>query len=228
MNNKSALGIIFRIPEYGKVKKRLAGEIGDEEALKAYKAMLYATIENVMKIEGVDIYGFYDGCNIDRLIMPDKIMCIPQYGGDLGERMLNAIQWLFEKGYTRIGLIGADSPDLPSSFITRAFSELDSRELVIGPSGDGGYYLIGMKSPLKALFKYIKWGSPGVFKDTISLADNERIKYFVLPEWYDIDSADTLKRWRLLYHPPAHQPEGVWRNYNSDKKDTDNLVLSNM
>ncbi len=196
MNNKSALGIMFRIPEYGKVKKRLAAQIGLDMALKTYAAMLYETIDNISKLTDIDIYGFYEGLASTQNDIFKKFQPMPQKGKDLGEKMLNAVQWLFEKGYNKIVLIGADSPDLPIYYIRDAFSKLNHHELVIGPAGDGGYYLIGMNKPLNNIFKDIQWGSSNVMKDTISIAKNEGIRYFLLPEWYDIDDAENLRKWK--------------------------------
>jgi glycosyltransferase A (GT-A) superfamily protein (DUF2064 family) len=156
--NKSVLGIMFRIPQYGKVKKRLAAQIG-----------------NVL----------------------ESIQSMPQQGKDLGEKMFNAILRLHKNGYEKIVLLGADSPDLPLSFIELAFSKLDSHELIISPSEDGGYYLVGMKRTIKSLFNDIIWGSGNVLRDTITKAKNKGISCFLLQYWYDIDTLDDLNRWRL-------------------------------
>lgn len=201
--NKSALGVFFKIPAPGKVKKRLAVEIGEDSALKAYKSMLKATIKNISVLQGIDIYGFYDGILKDNTFM--KIFpLIPQEGRDLGERMSNAITLLLNSGYKKVSLIGADSPDLPVSFIKEAFIKLDSFDLVIGPSEDGGYYLIGMNKPFDDIFKNIKWGYNNVFKDTISIANNAGIRYFLLSEWYDIDDNTHFKKWKdSIAYPEA-------------------------
>ena len=235
MPTKSALGIFFRIPTHGKVKKRLATEIGDGAALKAYESMLEATIRNVSRLQGIELYGFYEGKNIyhpplyplpsregkvegyfinggefplplwERVrVRGMKFSCMPQKGNNLGERMYKAIQWLFDNGYQKVSLIGTDSPDLPLAFIKDAFQKLDSYELVIGPSEDGGYYLIGMKNPFDMLFKNIEWGSDKVLKYTVSKAHSAGISYFLLPEWYDIDDLRSLSRWKLEIKESAH------------------------
>jgi len=230
MTKKSALGIFFKIPVLGKVKKRLASEIGEDEALKAYESMLKATTENVSRLRGIDLYGFYEGeiTYLNPTLPSDnppnpplekggttrnqegkggfekevileflkKIPLISQKGSDLGEKMYNAIKWLFSKGYKKISLIGSDSPDLPLTFIIDAFDKLDSYKLIIGPSEDGGYYLIGMNKLYDSIFKDIKWGHDSVLKDTISNANAAGISYFLLPEWYDIDDLNSLDRWR--------------------------------
>jgi|SRR4030043_3074 rSAM/selenodomain-associated transferase 1 len=213
MPTKSALGIFFRIPTHGKVKKRLANEIGEDAALTAYESMLEATIENVSRLKGIDLYGFYEGGIIPpnppllkggRGDYINKMPLILQKGFNLGERMYKAIQWLFDNGYQKVSLIGTDSPDLPLAFIKDAFQKLDSYKLVIGPSEDGGYYLIGMKNPFDMLFKNIEWGSDKVLKYTVSKAHSAGISYFLLPEWYDIDDLRSLSRWKLEIKESAH------------------------
>src|SRR3990172_8810891 len=111
MPTKSALGIFFRFPALGKVKKRLADEIGENAALTAYESMLKATIENVTKLEGIDLYGFYEGGIIPpypplekggkggfekggNFELLKKLPLVTQKGFNLGERMYKAIQWL--------------------------------------------------------------------------------------------------------------------------------------
>jgi rSAM/selenodomain-associated transferase 1 len=225
MIKKSALGIFFKIPVLGKVKKRLAAEIGEDKALKAYESMLRATIENVSGLRGIDICGFYEGERASLSICSSsfnspstsydltkgayrvakrrrsgftrKIPLISQKGSDLGEKMYNAIKWLFSKGYKKVSLIGADSPDLPLAFIIDAFEKLNSYKLVIGPSEDGGYYLIGMNKPYDSIFKDIQWGHDSVLKDTISNANAAGISYFLLPEWYDIDDRNSFDNWKM-------------------------------
>ena len=197
---------MLRIPEYGKVKKRLAAQIGTENALSIYAAMLYETIENVSKLTDIDIYGFYEGLASAQYDILKKFQSMPQKGKDLGEKMLNAVQWLFEKGYRRIVLIGADSPDLPADYIKDAFLKLNTHELVIGPAADGGYYLIGMNGTLDIIFKGIKWGSSNVMQDTVSIAEKEGINYFLLPQWYDIDDIESLRQWKDQRFPDSCLP----------------------
>lgn len=196
MTVNNSLVIIFRTPEYGKVKKRLASETGDERAFSIYKKMLLTTIEKVLPLDNVDIYGFYDGKFPEDIALSyKKIILIPQKGKDLGEKLYNAASYLYEKGYRKIILIGSDSPDLPLEYISEAFLRLNSFDVIIGPSEDGGYYLIGMKKPLSFLFQNIPWGSPRVLEGTISILKKHNIPFSLLPEWYDIDNLETLKRY---------------------------------
>ena len=219
MTNKSSLGIFFRIPAPGKVKKRLAAEIGENEACKAYEYMLHETIKSVSRLRGIDLYGFYEGektssnPSLSPSVSPltkgeyrgieeelgglmGQIPLYSQKGVNLGERMCNAVKWFFHKGYEKVSLVGTDSPDLPFSFLEDAFQKLDSHNLVIGPSEDGGYYLIGMNKPHEVIFEGIQWGHESVLRDTICRAKAAGISYFLLSEWYDIDDLDGFNRWR--------------------------------
>jgi glycosyltransferase A (GT-A) superfamily protein (DUF2064 family) len=224
VSNKSALGIFFRIPAPGKVKKRLAAEIGENEACKAYEYMLHETIESVSRLRGIDLYGFYEGektslspsSSSGNLPSPplekggkegferggyfeliEKLPLYSQKGVELGERMCNAIKWLFHRGYEKVSLVGADSPDLPISYVTEAFEKLDAYDIVIGPAEDGGYYLIGMNKHHEVIFEGIQWGHESVLKDTILRIESACMTYFLLPEWYDIDDLNGFNRWRL-------------------------------
>lgn len=200
---ESVVGLMFRSPEYGNVKKRLASRIGDDEALKAYTEMLYATLNNLRGLNEIDLLGFYHGSYPDYEGRKD-IRLVKQEGKDLGERMFNAISYLYNKGFKRIVLIGSDSPDLPISYIRLAFLKLNDHDLVIGPAEDGGYYLIGMKRPIQ-LFKNIRWGSSSVLKDSIKKAEDMKVKYSLLPVWYDIDDIEGLRQWKNQQFPTTLQ-----------------------
>ncbi len=193
----SSLGVFFRTPEYSKVKTRLASWIGHEKTLAIYKEMLKATFKKALRLSSIaDLYGFYDGPEPADHINGREIKLLPQYGKDLGERIFNALNFLFKKGYKSVILIGSDSPDLPTVYIKEAFERLNIFRLVIGPSEDGGYYLIGMTEPLKFLFKDIPWSTSSVLKKTLDLAIRKGIEYSLLPVWYDVDDLEGLRRWK--------------------------------
>lgn len=194
--NKSALGIMFRIPEYGNVKQRLASQIGNDEALKAYSFMLYNTITNVSGLKGVDIYGFYEGNVSQQANVLESFDALPQQGKDLGEKMLNAVNRLLKMGYNKVILIGSDSPDMPLKVIYKALRKLDCYDLALGPSEDGGYYLIGMKRLLPAVFKDISWGTSAVMSSTLENIKKAELSVSLLQQWYDIDNLKGLNRWK--------------------------------
>jgi glycosyltransferase A (GT-A) superfamily protein (DUF2064 family) len=95
-------------------------------------------------------------------------------------------------------LIGSDSPDLPLTFLKRAFQRLKHRDVVIGPAMDGGYYLIGLRAPTPALFEGIEWGSARVLSQTMAIIAREKLTVALLPPWYDVDDAQSLELLRAL------------------------------
>jgi len=192
----SSLGVFFRTPEYGKVKTRLASWIGHEKTLAIYNEMLKVTFKKALRIFSIaDLYGFYDGPEPTGYNIRE-IELLPQKGNDLGEKICNALNILFQKGYKKVILIGSDSPDLPTVYIKEAFERLNIFRLVIGPSEDGGYYLIGMTEPLEFLFKDIPWSTSSVLMKTLDLATRHGIEYSLLPEWYDVDDLEGLRKWK--------------------------------
>ena len=118
-------------------------------------------------------------------------------GPGLGERLTSATQWATEHGYTKILLVGSDSPTLPISYISQALTLLDSRDIAIGPSTDGGYYLIGFSTANVAttvpfVFENIAWSTADVFKQTLARIRSVKATVGLLPPWYDIDTAEDL------------------------------------
>ncbi|MFQ3573763.1 MAG: TIGR04282 family arsenosugar biosynthesis glycosyltransferase, partial [Thermodesulfovibrionales bacterium] len=146
---------------------------------------------HISTLEGLDIIGFYDG-QVDKGLCPVRLL--QQQGDDLGERLVNGFERLFNEGFKRVCIIGSDSPTLPTKYIYNAFKMLDMVDLVIGPTIDGGYYLIGLNNPIPQLFKDISWGSDKVFHQTMQIAHALRLTYHILPKWYDIDDVFGLEK----------------------------------
>lgn len=194
--SKKALIIFTRNPELGKCKTRLAKTIGDEAALKIYTFLLKhtATITEFVK---ADKYVFYsehiktnDLWNID--VFRKKL----QSGTDLGSRMENAFSELFNLGYEKIMIIGSDLLDLNQQIIDHAFDQLIHHDVVIGPSKDGGYYLLGMKMMHQDIFKNKAWGTETVLKDTLNDLQNNNVE--LLEELNDIDTFEDMKHYKQL------------------------------
>lgn len=194
--HRQALVVFFRVPRLGAVKKRLAREIGRDAALDAYVSMLTATFRRSIAVQHADVFGFYEGASPGPACIFPGVSYLKQEGADLGEKMLDAFIALFSRGYRCVVIVGVDSPDLPPLFIDAAFDQLDTHDVVIGPSHDGGYYLIGMKKPHPTLFQGILWGGPEVLGETAAKARDAGVTVSLLPGWYDIDDAEGLSRWR--------------------------------
>ena len=119
---------------------------------------------------------------------------IPQRGRDLGERLRNGFADAFSKGFRGAMAIGSDSPDLPEGIVIEAREALEVHDVVIGPSIDGGYYLIGFKPDtfLPKAFDGIAWSTDAVFRETVDRLKEAALDVLILPPWSDVDTLDDL------------------------------------
>jgi rSAM/selenodomain-associated transferase 1 len=189
--SKNALIVFTRNPELGKVKTRLAATIGNQSALEIYKLLINHTVRTTSTINA-DKYVFYsENIQQNDAWNPDFFIKKLQNGNDLGERMKNAFDLLFKKGYQKIVIVGSDIYELNSQDIEDSFIALKKSSFVIGPAKDGGYYLLGMTQLNKKIFKNKNWGTDTVFNDTIiDLKENIVV---LLSKKNDIDIYDDLK-----------------------------------
>ena len=195
---KNAIIIFVRNPERGKVKTRLAREIGEEKTLQVYTGLLQHT-HDIMAGLDCDKFVYYAGYVNDNDLWENNIFQKRlQKGEQLGDRMMLAFFDLFQQGYSKLVIIGSDCPELSAPVIGEAFEKLGRSEVVIGPSSDGGYYLLGLTHLIPELFRNKTWSTDTVLKDTIE--DTVRLKkqYSFLPELSDIDTAEDLQRYDQL------------------------------
>lgn len=152
----------------GKVKTRLAKDVGDEAALDIYKFLLEHT---VLVTKGLDVHKqvwFSDGIEEDNLWDTSVYSKKLQQGEDLGARMQHAFEAGFEQGFRNIIIIGSDLYDLETADLETAFSLLKNKEVVIGPAADGGYYLLGMHTLEPNIFQNKQWGTSTVLRETLN------------------------------------------------------------
>lgn len=191
--NKNALIIFIKNPIPGKVKTRLAADIGDEKALEIYTTLL-TQLRRVTDTLSVDKFLFYsDYVEIKDSWDGAEYNKHQQAEGGLGERMKDALKQIFHAGYARILLIGSDIYGINSSIITRAYEELDSNDLVIGPAEDGGYYLIGMKQLIAAPFVLQTWSHADVLTETLDILKKEGFSWSLIDVLRDIDTLEDVK-----------------------------------
>ena len=196
---KSALIIFVRNPVEGQVKTRIGKEKGNAFALKMYTRLLQHT-HNITCDLPVDVFVFYaDFLNDNDLWNVPPYYKHLQTGIDLGERMLNAFAHVFERGYSNVVIIGSDCYELTSQIIMQAFSQLQSHDTVIGPSEDGGYYLIGMKQLLPSVFSNKLWSTATVARHTIADIELLSLSLYTLPVLSDVDTAFDCERYPDLY-----------------------------
>ena len=193
--NKYAFILFLKYPERGTVKTRLASVLGDDLTYEIYKCFLadISAMTHQIKAQKIIVYS-----GPECVSFPDfpGIQCLPQRGSNIGERMYGAFLEVFAQGFERCVLIGSDSPDLPADLVNDAFEKLDFADVVLGPSADGGYYLIGFKrkSLNQSIFSDIHWSTVDVFSETVRSIDEAGLKLALLPQWSDIDEFDDLKK----------------------------------
>ena len=192
---KQALIIFARNPVRGKVKTRLAATMGDDKALSIYQSLLEHTVQITQQLP-YDCYVFYaDGISKNDVWPDDLYLKKNQEGNDLCQRMLHAFDTLFQQGYQKIIIIGTDCFELSSFILLDAFTALDEKEVVIGPSEDGGYYLLGMRQFFPFLFEEKAWSTDSVYSSTVQQLVIQNIRYEILPILNDIDTEDDWKQY---------------------------------
>jgi rSAM/selenodomain-associated transferase 1 len=155
--------VMAREPVAGRTKTRLSPPLSGQEAADLYRCFLRDTLAVMQRVESAQPIIAYlpDGAEeFFRHFAPPGFDFFPQAGADLGERLDNALTYCLENGYRQAVAMDSDSPTLPVAYLRRAFQELDDPDVdvVLGPCDDGGYYLIGLKSPCPPLFREIAMG----------------------------------------------------------------------
>ena len=197
---KTCVIVFAKNPRPHQVKTRLVPTLSPEQAATLYTAFLTDWCNTLTKRSGVDLIIAYTPPEAEsdlHALIGDDFTYIPQTGTDLGERLASATQWAAKHGYTKILLVGSDSPTLPLSHISEALTQLDSRDVVIGPSTDGGYYLIGFSARnvttiVPFVFQGIAWSTADVFRQTVARIYSIKATVGLLPPWYDVDTAEDL------------------------------------
>lgn len=186
--------VFIKNPVKGQVKTRLAATMGEDRALAIYQALLTRT-RQVCAQAATRRWVFYSDWTDpeDAWASPDFERKL-QLGRDLGRRMYHAfVQALNEA--RRAVIIGSDCPLIEAAHLEQAFSALDQTNLVIGPSEDGGYYLLGMSKPFPELFEDIAWSTPQVLEQTLSKARMLGLSCTLLPVLPDIDHESDWERY---------------------------------
>ena len=190
-NSNNLLLIFTRNPELGKGKRRLAATVGDEAALDIYKFLLGHTVAITKNLYAEKEVYYSEEIWENDIWDNQKFGKKLQVGEDLGIRMANAFQEGFQNEYQKIIIIGSDMLDLSQEDLENAFKSLEKNDFVVGPAEDGGYYLLGMKKFMPALFKNKAWGTETVLKDTLADLKNETTA--LLETKNDVDYYEDIK-----------------------------------
>ena len=189
----TALIIFVRHPEPGKVKTRLAKVIGDKKALLVYQLLLQHTKQITSPLSVQKFVYYADTIEEYDLWNEPGFIKRRQSGSNLGERMATAFKDLFNQGFNKVLIIGSDCYQLKSAMIEEAFNLLDSHVTVIGPTFDGGYYLLGMTHFIHELFQDKAWSTDQVCEQTIADLDKLALSFVSLEQLYDVDEASDLE-----------------------------------
>lgn len=194
--------VFAREPELGRVKTRLAAGIGEVAALAVYRELLALTAAAVAAAQvpaTVWLAAAPAGeapAALPRPEWPGLPWRVQPSAESLGARMAHAFEEAFESGAGRVVIIGTDCPGLGAALLTRAFDELLTHDVVLGPADDGGYYLLGMNKLEAELFQNKSWSTAAVLPATLADAARLGLRVVLLPTLPDVDSASDLARWR--------------------------------
>ena len=193
------VAVFARAPVLGRVKTRLALEVGEEEALRIYDRLLHDTLKTLCGASfPVALYG--DGQGLEEIGQSYGMEVRMQRGEDLGERMANAFAELL--GEVRaVALVGVDIPLLEVNYLERAFEMLEFSDLVLGPAEDGGYCLIALKAQAEALFQDMPWGGSEVCARTLARARDLGLSARLAEPLWDVDRVEDVVRLRSLGDP---------------------------
>jgi rSAM/selenodomain-associated transferase 1 len=201
VNNICALAVMTKAPRPGYVKTRLVPPLTHDEATRLNICFLRDTAAAISRACGANSRGIgaytpvgAEAAYVD--ILPNDFELIAQRGDGFGDRLVNAIQDLLHIGFASVCLIDSDSPTVSNEIYARAVEALSTKgdRIVLGPSDDGGYYLIGLKQLHRRLFEDVDWSTERVFEQTKARAAEIGLAVELLPACYDVDDSKSLER----------------------------------
>ncbi len=193
--------VFARVPIPGSVKTRLIPKLGEAGATRVYRRLLYNTLENCTRIQGVRRELWLDRDTSDpelsELAARLDLSLHLQHGPDLGARMQHAFADVFHRARSAV-LIGSDCPECDRDYIEAAFQALQCHDAVLGPAADGGYVLIGLKRVDASLFTGIPWGTADVLETTRKRLRRLHWTWLELDVKRDVDEPRDLDRFPYL------------------------------
>lgn len=190
-----SLLLFAKVPRAGEVKTRLTPVLTAVESARLYSAFLKDALRRFVRLEADLRLYLAPPLPNGMEGVPSEVTVLEQEGPSLAARMQNAFRETFEAGYDTVVITGADHPTLPTSFVRQSFTVLDPRRSIcLGPSEDGGFYLLGMNAFYPQPFEDMTYSHPHVFDETIKRIGWTDARLTVLPRWYDVDTPETLRR----------------------------------
>ena len=191
--------IMARSPSDPRGKTRLLRQVDVGRAEPLRRALLLDTMDVVRSLEHTVPWLAFSPSRATAEMAEASdgaFHLLPQRPGSLGDRLIGVFDHLFLAGYAGVLIIGSDLPTLRVDFLRSALLTLAAEHdpIVLGPAEDGGYYLVGLRTPHPELFEEIPWGSDRVLSATLAVAESRQLQAILLPSWYDVDSPLDLRR----------------------------------
>ncbi len=206
-----AVAIMAKAPRPGEVKTRLCPPLSPAAAAALYRCFLLDKIEQVRALKDARPVVAYtpDEARAEFEALAPGFTLVRQHGGDLGARLLASLAALLSDGHRGAIAIDSDTPTLPTAFLQQAVDRMTDPtvDVVLGPTEDGGYYLIGVRAARAELFQEMEWSTPRVLEETLRRAATAGLRLACLPPWFDVDTPDDLVRLRdVLVRQRGHAP----------------------
>ena len=200
--NNVAVAIMAKAPRPGAVKTRLCPPLVAAEAVALYRCFLLDKIAVVRTLVGARPVVAYtpDDARAEFAALAPDFALVPQHGPDLGARLYATLADLLAAGHTGVIAVDSDTPTLPVEFLQRAVDCLarPGPDVVLGPTEDGGYYLIGVRAAHRVLFDAVPWSTSAVLEVTLRQAATAGLQAVCLPPWFDVDTPDDLRRLQTM------------------------------
>jgi uncharacterized protein len=213
----TAVVIMAKVPYPGQVKTRLCPPLTPWQAAALSRAFLFDKIAQVRTLTSARpaiAYTPASGEDFFGDIAPDFTL-IAQQGTDLGERLIHSLEYFLHLGCAEVMAIDSDTPTLPTQYLQQAIELLNKPDVdvVVGPSDDGGYYLIGMRAMHRDLFIDMPWSTSAVLPETVRRAEARGLSIARLPTWFDVDTPEDLARLRTTLAQTAGEEPRYTRQF---------------
>jgi rSAM/selenodomain-associated transferase 1 len=215
LSRPPAVAVMAKAPGMSPVKSRLHSILAPAEATELYRCFLLDRLDAVAGLPGIDAVVAFtpvEAEGVMRTLAPRGLRLVPQRGEDLGERLSTLLTELLEEGHEGAIAIDSDSPTLPMAYVAEAAKVLaeGKDDVVLGPCDDGGYYLIGLRSPRPHSFEGIPWSTDVVLAKTLEKAQERDLSVHVLPPWFDVDTETDLTRLHREMTAGSHGPRRTY------------------
>ena len=211
-NKVTQAALILKAPRVGEVKTRLARSMGAERATRIYRALVEHQLAHIPASWRTVIHFAPSDAEAEMHSWLEKFplnrpVFVPQPNGDLGSRLISAMDHGFASGADFVFLLGGDCPGLTCSYLEKAEDTLVETDMVIASARDGGYVLLGLRKPMASIFEGISWSSGTVFATTLRLASAAGLSFRCLPPLEDVDDLESYERQRMTVRSLAAMME---------------------